>query len=145
MASDQSARDALEVKAKALVEIGPPRVGKKRITKPPRRPAGEAHVSGGRPSVEAIIRWYRPVFAITDDRFVRGTPDAAGDPRFVDPSGGASDELLAALEAHRTTLDSAIPSVGRLELASNAHFPWVGTGWIIDCDLGSDIAERPGQ
>jgi PLD-like domain/Trypsin-like peptidase domain len=89
--------------------------------------------------LEAVVRWYRPVLAVTDDRFVSQSGDGGGDPRFVDPNEAASKGLMDALEAHRAVLDPVIRSVGRIELNNNVRYPWVGTGWIIGTDLGSDI------
>jgi PLD-like domain/Trypsin-like peptidase domain len=89
--------------------------------------------------LEAVVRWYRPVLAVTDDRFVSQSGAEGGDPRFVDPNEAASKGLMDALEAHRAVLDPVIRSVGRIELNNNVRYPWVGTGWIIGSDLGSDI------
>ncbi len=89
--------------------------------------------------LEAVVRWYRPVLMVTDDHFVTKSDDDEGDPRFVDPNKAASKGLMDALEKHRTVLDPALRSVGRIELTNNFQFPWVGTGWLIGSDLGSDI------
>src|SRR5262249_59041153 len=89
--------------------------------------------------LEAVVRWYRPVLAVTDDRFVSQSGAEGGDPRFVDPNEAASKGLMDALEAHRAVLDPVIRCVGRIELNNNVQYPWVGTGWIIGSDLGSDI------
>ena len=51
----------------------------------------------------------------------------------------ASKGLMDALEKNRNVLDPALRSVGRIELTNNMQYPWVGTGWIIGSDLGSDI------
>lgn len=32
--------------------------------------------------LEAVVRWYRPVLGVTDDRFVSHSGDSGGDPRF---------------------------------------------------------------
>lgn len=88
---------------------------------------------------EAVIRWYRPVLAVTDDRFVIATQSGSSDPRFVDPNQAASKALMEELERRRGVLDPVIRSVGRIELINNVRFPWVGTGWIVGSDLGSDI------
>ena len=47
--------------------------------------------------------------------------------------------MIDALEKNRNVLDPALRSVGRIELTNNIQYPWVGTGWIIGSDLGSDI------
>jgi hypothetical protein len=36
-------------------------------------------------------------------------------------------------------LEQAIRAVGRIELANNSRFQWIGTGWIIATELGDDI------
>ena len=84
---------------------------------------------------EAIIRWYRPVLAVTDDRFIQPARQVSAG----DPNPAASKQLLEALESNRATLDAALRSVGRIELKNNVNFPWVGTGWIVDTQLGNDI------
>ena len=90
-------------------------------------------------TLEAVVRWYRPVLAVTDDRFVISQNNPGGDPRFIDPNQAASKALMDALEARRGVLDPVIRSVGRIELNNNVRYPWVGTGWILGSDLGSDI------
>ena len=89
--------------------------------------------------LEAVVHFYRPVLTVTDDHFVTKSDDDDGDPRFVDPNKAASKGLMDALEQHRTVLDPPLRSVGRIELTNNFQFPWVGTGWLIGTDLGSDI------
>jgi hypothetical protein len=132
-------RELVNRKAEKLTARGPMRLGATEVVAtPPRRPATEAMASG-RMVAEAIIKWYRPVLVITEDRFVRSPEHPTGDPRFVDPDTAASADLLAALETNRARLDVAIPSVGRIELTNNASYPWVGTGWLIGSDLGNDI------
>ena len=86
-----------------------------------------------------MVKWYRPVLEVTDDHFVTKSADDDGDPRFADPNKKASKALLAALEEKRSVLDPALRSVGRIELTNNVQYPWVGTGWLIGSDLGSDI------
>src|SRR6266480_5868669 len=73
--------------------------------------------------LEAVVRWYRPVLAVTDDRFVSQSGDGGGDPRFVDPNEAASKGLVDDLEAHRAVLDPVIRSVGRIELNNNVRYP----------------------
>jgi hypothetical protein len=90
-------------------------------------------------ALEAIVRWYRPVLTVTDDRFVISTANPNGDPRFDDPNAAASKALMDTLEKKRAVLDPVIRSVGRIELVNNSRYPWVGTGWIVGSDLGSDI------
>lgn len=90
-------------------------------------------------ALEAIVRWYRPVLTVTDDRFVISTSNPNGGPRFDDPNAAASKALMDTLEKKRAVLDPVIRSVGRIELVNNSRYPWVGTGWIVGSDLGSDI------
>ena len=89
--------------------------------------------------LEAVVHWYRPVLEVVDDRFITKTGDDEGDPRFHDPNEGAAKSLLDALESHRAVLDPVLRSVGRIELTNNAQSPWVGTGWLIGSDVGSDV------
>ena len=126
-------RKAEQIKAKGPEIEGMPPPGKKPGAEPGFEAVSEAA------SLEAVIRWYRPVLVITDDRFVRSDANPKGGARFNDPNEGASRDLLDALEKNRPHLDPAIRSIGRVELEHNAQFPWVGTGWIVDSDLGSDI------
>jgi PLD-like domain/Trypsin-like peptidase domain len=88
--------------------------------------------------LEAVVRWYRPVLTVADDHLITQSGDTS-DPRFVDPNEAASKGLMDALEKRRTVLDPALRSVGRIELTNNMQYPWVGTGWLIGSDLGSDI------
>ncbi len=99
--------------------------------------AAGAHTESG--ALEAVIRWYRPVLVVTDDRFVVSQSNPGGDPRFADPNETASKAMMEALELRRGMLDPVIRSVGRIELNNNVNFPWVGTGWILGSDLGSDV------
>jgi hypothetical protein len=101
----------------------------------PVAPAGPHNESA---HLEAVVRWYRPVLTVADDHFITKSDDNT-DPRFVDPNEGASKGLMDALEKHRTVLDPALRSVGRIELTNNKQYPWVGTGWLVGSDLGSDI------
>jgi hypothetical protein len=102
----------------------------------PAAPPVNAQAESGQ--LEAVVRWYRPVLEVADDHFITKSDDE-GDPRFVDPNKAASKELLAALEKNRRVLDPVLRSVGRIELTNNIQYPWVGTGWLIGSDLGSDI------
>ena len=138
--NEERYRKLVNRKAEKLTARGPMRLGNTAVgTAPPRRPATEAMEPGGRMVAEAIIKWYRPVLVVTEDRFVRSPANPTGDPRFVDPDTAASADLLEALETNRVRLDAAIPSIGRIELTNNASYPWVGTGWLIGGDLGNDI------
>ena len=130
-------RQRLERKARQVAENSPG-------IPPPRRPSGSSTLEAAAPPEsfgmpEAVIKWYRPVLVVTDDKFVRSETRPDGDNRFIDPDAEASRELLDALEAGRAILDPAIRSVGRIELTGNLRYPWVGTGWIIGGGLGEDI------
>jgi len=80
--------------------------------------------------LEAVIRSYRPILAIANDRF-------GSNPRFVDTPIWSA--LSTVLEANRPLLDPIIKSVGRIDLANNIEFPAIGTGWIIAADAGGDF------
>src|SRR3954470_3243456 len=74
--------------------------------------------------LEAIIlRFARPVHLVRNGTF-HSSPDGFAE----------SDEVTAVLEAGRTPLEGAIPSVGRIELR-NHRLDWVGTGWMVGADL----------
>jgi len=96
-------------------------------------------VSENTRTFEAIIRWYRPALVVKNDRFLRMEDTPETDRRFIDPNDGASQALLANLENNRSKLDPALRSVGRIELKGNPQYPWIGTGWIVDSELGKDI------
>jgi len=81
--------------------------------------------------LEAVIRSYRPILAIANDRF-------GSNPRFVDTPIWSA--LSTVLEANRPLLDPIIKSVGRIDLANNIEFPAIGTGWIIAADAGGVLA-----
>ena len=83
--------------------------------------------------LEAIVHWHRPVLWVRNDEPERGFT-------FTNPDGnGTSADLLQILEARRAVLSSAMPSIGRIEVMNNAHYQWVGSGWVIDSDVGDDI------
>jgi hypothetical protein len=82
-------------------------------------------------SLEAVIRWSRPVL------WVRGDDVA------TDYSIAANHEmdkvLLQEMQDHQDAIEGIIPSVGRIELFNNMLFEWAGTGWIVDFDGDTDI------
>ena len=91
--------------------------------------------AGGRPEsaqLEAIIQWHRPVLWIRSDEVQR-------DFTFTDPNDRSSPEILAMLEQRRSVLSPTIPAIGRIEVLNNGQYEWVGTGWVVACDLGHDI------
>jgi hypothetical protein len=81
--------------------------------------------------LEAIISLHRPVFAIVKDK--------------VDPtitSNQVDDEVSAMAQLVKdkaAVINSIIPSIGRIDLPGDENYPWVGTGWIVDSELGNDI------
>lgn len=74
--------------------------------------------------LEAIIeRFTRPVHLVQGSTFV--LPDDG----FV-----TSAEISKRLDRARGRLESAIPSIGRIDLRNHRH-AWVGTGWMVAPDL----------
>lgn len=129
--------DLLRRKAKEIAASEGPRFE----SAPPVAPAGldpalrGTEAAGGRPEVaglEAVIRWHRPVLWIRSD-------EIQNDFTFTDPDDRSSPEILAMLEQRRSVLSPTIPAIGRVEVMNNAQFEWVGTGWVVACDLGHDI------
>jgi Trypsin-like peptidase domain len=87
--------------------------------------ATESLVNGGpMGELEAIIlRFTRPVLLIQDGQF---SPPSDQFPN--------AKEIQAALDAARAPLETAIKSVGRVDLR-NHSMSWVGTGWRIRDDV----------
>jgi len=82
-------------------------------------------------TLEAIISVHRPVFAIANDKV---------DPTV--PSSQLDDQVAAMVQLVKdraNTINGIIPAIGRIDLPDDENNPWVGTGWIIDSELGSDI------
>jgi hypothetical protein len=76
--------------------------------------------SGPPGALEAIIeRFTRPVYLVQDSTFQE--PGDAFD---------NSENITEKLEDARQTLESAIPSVGRVDVR-NHRLDWVGTGWVV--------------
>ncbi|MEM8670316.1 MAG: serine protease [Planctomycetota bacterium] len=72
-----------------------------------------------RPGLEAIIRRFgRPAYFVQENTF--NTSKAAS----------SSTEVDSIVNAAKTFIDAAIPSVGRINLR-NHRMPWVGTGWVV--------------
>jgi hypothetical protein len=64
-------------------------------------------------TLEAVVRWYRPVLAVTDDRFVISQNNPGGDPRFIDPNQAASKALMDAWRpVAACSIRSSAPSAG---------------------------------
>lgn len=102
---------------------------------PPRPEMAGLESAGGSPeagNLEAVILWHRPVLWIRGD-------DIERDYKFTDPNDRTSPEILKQLELRRDILTPIIPAIGRIELKNNSQYEWVGTGWVLDTDLGSDI------
>ena len=72
------------------------------------------------PGLEAIIlRFGRPAYFVRDNSFqTEGTPSTSQ----------VMDQLV---DGARSTIETAIPSVGRINLR-NHSMGWVGTGWVIE-------------
>jgi hypothetical protein len=85
-------------------------------------------------NLEAVILWHRPVLWIRSDKIEERY-------EFTDPNDRSSPEILELLGRRRSLLTPAIPAIGRIELDNNAQYEWVGTGWVLGTDLGSDIVE----
>ncbi|ABD88953.1 phospholipase D-like domain-containing protein [Rhodopseudomonas palustris] len=139
MGDDREYLSLLRRKAEQILRKSPGMEGMSATEMPGADPATATLARPETASLEAVVRWYRPVLAVTDDRFVTSSRSPDGDPRFQDPNEAASKALLAELEKRRSVLDPVIRSVGRIELVNNVRYPWVGTGWIVGSDLGSDI------
>jgi hypothetical protein len=81
--------------------------------------------------LEAIISVHRPVFAIVDDKV-----DLTITSNQTDAEVSAMAQLVKDKAA---VINQMIPSVGRIDLPGDENYPWAGTGWIIDSELGNDI------
>jgi hypothetical protein len=145
MSDDREYLRLLRRKVEQIMAKSPGMESMPALEMPTADPAAPATAQPEASTLEAVVRWYRPVLAVTDDRFVNSTQSRDGDPRFQDPNEAASKALLDELEKRRAVLDPVIRSVGRIELVNNVRYPWVGTGWIIGSDLGSDIIVTNGH
>ncbi|WP_417353191.1 trypsin-like peptidase domain-containing protein [Flavobacterium alkalisoli] len=70
-----------------------------------------------------VLAKLRPVFTIRDNKVI---------PEFNGPS---SEVWKDRIMKHKTALNKAIPSIGRIEVKKNFLFDWVGTGWLVDHDI----------
>lgn len=78
------------------------------------------YTPGTEPGLEAIIeRFTRPVYVVQDATFTM-PPDTFPE----------SNVIAAKLDAGRVVAESAIPSVGRLDVR-NHRLDWVGTAWMV--------------
>nr|WP_319382373.1 phospholipase D-like domain-containing protein [uncultured Roseibium sp.] len=82
-------------------------------------------------TLEAVVRWSRPVLWINND-----TTD---EDFTIDAMHEVDEDLLEEMRMHQSGINRIIPSVGRIELFNNMHLDWAGTGWVIDFDGASDI------
>jgi hypothetical protein len=81
--------------------------------------------------LEAIVSLHRPVFAIVDDKV---------DPTFTSNMGDEESSAMTQLvKDNAAAINGIIPSIGRIDLPGDENNPWVGTGWVIDSELGNDI------
>src|SRR5215475_7512894 len=101
------------------------------------RPTAVAEALGTPPpdsesgTLEAIISLHRPVFPVVNDKV-----DPASALNQMDAEETAMTKLVS---DYATTLNSILPSVGRIDLPEDENYPWAGTGWIIDSELSNDI------
>ncbi|MFW6027849.1 MAG: DNA/RNA non-specific endonuclease [bacterium] len=74
----------------------------------------------GMPYEEAVIsEFVRPSLLVRNDRFEM--PE--------------SEVWRVRLNRNRRSIESALPSAGRLELPNSQRYPWVGTGWLVSDDV----------
>jgi hypothetical protein len=82
-------------------------------------------------TLEAIISLHRPVFAVSDD-LVQPELTSNG----LDPE---ASEMKKLVEANAARINGTIRAIGRIDLPGDEVYPWAGTGWLVDTELGSDI------
>ncbi|MFP3943391.1 MAG: DNA/RNA non-specific endonuclease [Alphaproteobacteria bacterium] len=72
------------------------------------------------PYEEAVIsEFVRPSLLVRNDRFEM--PE--------------SEVWRVRLNRNRRSIESALPSAGRLELPNSQRYPWIGTGWLVSDDV----------
>ena len=81
--------------------------------------------------LEAIVSLHRPVFEIDHDRVKPELKSSVLDPE--------SSLMARLVKDNAERINESIPSIGRIDLPGDDNYPWAGTGWIIDSELGSDI------
>lgn len=81
--------------------------------------------------LEAIISLHRPVFPISNDLV---QPDLISNG--LDPE---TSEMKKLVEANAARINKTIRAIGRIDLPGDEVYPWAGTGWLVDSELGSDI------
>jgi V8-like Glu-specific endopeptidase len=82
-------------------------------------------------ALEAIISLHRPVLPVVDDKV---DPDSA-----LNQMNAEETAMAKLVKDNATTLNRILPSIGRIDLPEDEYYPWAGTGWIIDSELGNDI------
>jgi hypothetical protein len=83
-------------------------------------------------TLEAIISLHRPVFAVVNDAV-----DADSTSNELDSE--EKTDMAKLVRDNAATLNGVLRSIGRIDLPEDENYPWVGTGWIIDSELGNDI------
>lgn len=91
----------------------------------------EAASASERGVLEAIISMHRPVFEIDNDAVVPQLPPDVADPESVG--------MVNLVRDGAARINETIPAIGRIDLPGDENYPWAGTGWVIDSELGSDI------
>ncbi|MHC2743686.1 hypothetical protein ACVMFA_009495 [Bradyrhizobium liaoningense] len=81
--------------------------------------------------LEAIISVHRPVFEIDND-VVKAELAA----NLTDTESSLMARLV---KDNATRINETIPAIGRIDLPGDENYPWAGTGWVVDSELGSDI------
>lgn len=70
-----------------------------------------------------VVREGRPVLLVSNDNYIVDGPEAA-----------VWRQRLTATDV-RSTLQSIIPAVGRVEVENHPTMSWIGTGWLVDDDV----------
>jgi V8-like Glu-specific endopeptidase len=81
--------------------------------------------------LEAIISLHRPVFEIDND-VVKAELAA----NLTDAESSLMTKLV---KDNAARINATIPAIGRIDLPGDENYPWAGTGWVVDSELGSDI------
>ncbi len=87
--------------------------------------------------VERIVREFRrPTLLVRDGSF----------------ESVLSEVWTNTLEMHRAAIEASLPAVGRIEVKNHSRFAWLGTGFLIDCDVlvtnrhvAAEFARRDGN
>lgn len=81
--------------------------------------------------LEAIISVHRPVFEIDND-VVKAELAA----NLTDTESSLMARLV---KDNAARINETVPAIGRIDLPGDENYPWAGTGWVVDSELGSDI------